>query len=163
MTLKEKLLKTLDETHARLSVAEIAAHVGEPEDEVTAALTELEADKVICGYNAIIDWDRVGEEKVTALIEVKVSPQRGVGFDRIAARIAKLEEVDSVYLISGGFDFLVELRGKSMKEVSQFVFDKLSTLDTVVSTATHFVLKKYKDHGVIVGGKSSVIREKVVL
>ena len=163
MTLKEKLLKTLDETHARLSVSEIADHVGEPEDEVEAALMELEADKVICGYNAIIDWDRVGEEKVTALIEVKVAPQRGVGFDRIAARIAKLEEVDSVYLISGGFDFLVELRGKSMKEVSQFVFDKLSTLDTVVSTATHFVLKKYKDHGVIVGGKPSVTREKVVL
>ena len=163
MALKDNLLKMLDETHARLSVEEIATFVGADPETVALALGEMEADKTICGYNAIIDWDRIGEEKVIALIEVKVAPQRGVGFDRIAMRIAKYEEVSSVYLISGGFDFLVELRGKSMKEVSQFVFDKLSTLDSVVSTATHFVLKKYKDHSVIVGGKEMVVREKVVL
>lgn len=163
MALKDDLLKMLDETHARLNIDEIASFVGADIESVVLALGELEADQIICGYNAIIDWDRLGEEKVTALIEVKVAPQRGVGFDRIANRIAKYDEVSSVYLISGGFDFLVELHGQSMKAVSQFVFEKLSTLESVVSTATHFVLKKYKDHGVILGKKPSSNREKVVL
>ena len=96
----------------------------------------------------MINWDNTSKEVVTALIEVKVSPQRGLGFDMLAERIAKFNEVTSVYLMSGGFDFMVLIEGKSMKEVARFVFEKLSTLESVLSTSTHFVLKKYKDHGV---------------
>ena len=110
--------------------------------------TSMEKEKVICGYHTLINWDNTSKEIVTALIEVKVSPQRGLGFDMLAQRIAKFNEVTSVYLMSGGFDFMVLIEGKSMKEVARFVFEKLSTLDSVLSTSTHFVLKKYKDHGV---------------
>lgn len=108
----------------------------------------MEKEKIICGYHTLINWDNTSKEIVTALIEVKVSPQRGLGFDMLAQRIAKFNEVTSVYLMSGGFDFMVLIEGKSMKEVARFVFEKLSTLDSVLSTSTHFVLKKYKDHGV---------------
>ena len=109
----------------------------------------MEADKVICGYPTLIDWDKVSDEKVTALIELKVTPQRGQGFDKIAERIYKFDEVESVYLMSGGFDLTVIIRGKSMKEVSRFVFEKLAPMESIQSTATHFVLKKYKDQGLI--------------
>ena len=111
-------------------------------------IQKMEDEKIICGYHTLINWDNTDKEIVTALIEVKVTPQRGIGFDSIAERIAKYPEVTSVYLMSGGFDFMVMIEGKSMKEVARFVFDKLSTLDYVNSTATHFVLKKFKDHGV---------------
>ena len=124
---------------------------------------ELEADKVICGYSAIINWDKITEEKCNALIEVKVTPQRGTGFDRIADRISRFDEVDSIYLISGGYDFMVIINGKSMKEVSSFVFNKLATIDYVQSTATHFVLKKYKDHGVLLEDKKIDKRTNIVL
>ena len=101
----------------------------------------------ICGYNTLINWDKTSEEKVTALIEVKVTPQRGLGFDSIAERIYKYDEITSVYLMSGGFDFTVIIEGKTMNSVAQFVANKLSPLDSVLSTSTHFVLKKYKDYG----------------
>ena len=110
---------------------------------------KMEEEKIICGYHTMIDWDKTSSEMVTALIEVRVTPQRGQGFDSIAERIYKYPEVRSVYLISGGYDLMVILEGKTLKEVSQFVTDKLSTLDSVLSTATHFILKKYKDHGTI--------------
>ena len=97
----------------------------------------------------MINWDKVAEEKVTALIEIKVTPQRGQGFDKIAERIYNYEEVSAVYLMAGAFDFTVIIQGKTLKEVSLFVSNKLAVMDTVVSTSTHFVLKKYKDHGVI--------------
>lgn len=96
----------------------------------------------------MINWDNTNDERVSALIEVKVTPQRGIGFDKIAERISKFDEVKSVYLMSGGFDFTVILEEKTMKEIAQFVTSKLSTLDEVLNTATHFVLKKYKDYGV---------------
>ena len=111
-------------------------------------------DKVICGYHTLIDWDKAGVELVTALIEVRMTPQRSQGFDKIAERICNYPEVHAVYLISGGYDLLVSLEGKTLKEVSQFVSEKLSTLDSVISTATHFILKKYKDHGTILSSKS---------
>jgi DNA-binding Lrp family transcriptional regulator len=114
---------------------------------------------IICGYHTMIDWDKTDIDKVTALIEVRVTPQRGKGFDDIAERIYKYPEVNSVYLISGGYDLLVTLEGKSLKEVSRFVSSKLSTLDTVISTATHFILKKYKDHGTIMTRKYEDQRE----
>ena len=160
--MKQEILKLL-EKNARLSTSDIAKMLGQPEKDVIKAIGELEADKVICGYNAIINWDKVNDEKVDALIELKVTPQRGTGFDRIANRIAKFDEVDSVYLLSGGYDFMVEIKGRSMKEVSQFVFDKLATLDTVQSTATHFVLRKYKDHGISFEDKPKEKRSNIVL
>ena len=160
--MKQEILRLL-EKNARLSTLDIAKMLGEPEEEVVRLIGELEADKVICGYNAIINWDKINDEKVDALIELKVAPQRGTGFDRIANRIAKFDEVDSVFLLSGSYDFMVLIKGKSMKEVSQFVFDKLSTLDTVQSTATHFVLKKYKDHGINMEEKKESKRENVIL
>ena len=160
--MKQEILKLL-EKNARLSTSDISKMLGQSEEEVIRVIGELEADKIICGYNAIINWDKVNDEKVDALIELKVTPQRGTGFDKIANRIAKFDEVDSVYLLSGGYDFMVEIKGRSMKEVSQFVFDKLATLDTVQSTATHFVLKKFKDHGISFEDKPKEKRSNIVL
>ena len=127
--------------------------LGEEEINVVNEIAAMEAEGVICGYHTLIDWEKTSIEKVSALIEVRVTPQRGQGFDTIAERIYKYPEVNSVYLISGGFDLLVTLEGKSLKEVANFVTDKLSTLDTVLSTATHFILKKYKDHGTVIAKK----------
>ena len=160
--MKQEILKLL-EKNARLSSEDIAKMLGIKEKEVIKLIGELEVDKIICGYNAIINWDKVNDEKVDALIELKVTPQRGTGFDRIADRIARFDEVDSVYLMSGAYDFLVIVNGKSMKEVSSFVFNKLATIDYVNSTATHFVLKKYKDHGIQIQDKPTDKRTNVVL
>ena len=160
--MKNKILKAI-ETNARLSSSDLAKMLNKDEKDVIKCIAELEADKVICGYHTIINWDKVNDEKVDALIELKVTPQRGTGFDAIANRIAKFDEVDSVFLLSGAYDFMVQIKGRSMKEVSQFVFDKLSTLDTVQSTATHFVLKKYKDHGIVLDERKIDKREKVIL
>jgi DNA-binding Lrp family transcriptional regulator len=111
----------------------------------------------------LINWDKTDIEKVSALIEVRVTPQRGQGFDSIAERIYKYPEVNSVYLMSGGYDLMVILEGKSLREVANFVSDKLSTLDTVLSTATHFILKKYKDHGTVFAAKKQDEREMFTL
>lgn len=124
-------------------------------------MAAMEAEGIICGYHTLIDWEKTSIEKVSALIEVRVTPQRGQGFDSIAERIYKYPEVHAVYLISGGFDLLVTLEGKSLKEVSAFVSDKLSTLDSILSTATHFILKKYKDHGTILTRKCEDQREMI--
>ena len=146
--LKERILVIM-EKNSKVSVADIAILLGETEDNVSRAIYEMEHDKIICGYHTLIDWDKTSEEKLTAIVEVKVTPQRGFGFDKVAERIYNYAEVDSVYLISGGFDFMVMIEGKTMRDVAQFVSDKLSPLDSVLSTATHFILKKYKDHGSI--------------
>ena len=160
--MKIKILELL-EKNAKLSIKEIAEELDIKEKEALQLVGDLEADKVICGYSAIINWDKITEEKCNALIEVKVTPQRGTGFDRIADRISRFDEVDSIYLISGGYDFMVIINGKSMKEVSSFVFNKLATIDYVQSTATHFVLKKYKDHGVQLEDKPIDKRTNIVL
>ena len=160
--MKTKILELL-EKNAKLSIKEIAEELDIKEKEALQLVGELEADKVICGYSAIINWDKITEEKCNALIEVKVTPQRGTGFDRIADRISRFDEVDSIYLISGGYDFMVIINGKSMKEVSSFVFNKLATIDYVNSTATHFVLKKYKDHGVLLEDKKIDKRTNIIL
>ena len=128
---------------------ELAIMLGVDEASVANEIAAMEQENVICGYHTLIDWDKAGLEKVTAMIEVRVTPQRGMGFDKIAERIYNYPEVKSVYLISGGFDLMVTLEGKTLREVSQFVTDKLSTLDQVLSTKTNFILKKYKDHGTI--------------
>ena len=158
--MREELL-SLIEKNSKMSLKELAVLLGADELEVANEIDSLENEGVICGYHTLIDWDKTKSEKVTALIEVRVTPQRGQGFDKIAERIYKYPEVRSVYLISGGFDLLVTLEGKSLKEISAFVSDKLSTLDSVLSTATHFILKKYKDHGTILDKKHEDEREVI--
>lgn len=144
------------EKNSRVPLSELAVLLGLDEVTVANEISDMEKEKIICGYHTMIDWDKTGLEQVTALIEVRVTPQRNQGFDRIAERIYNYPEVNAVYLISGGYDLLVTLEGKTLKEVSRFVSEKLSTSDSVISTATHFILKKYKDHGTImVQGKES--------
>ena len=158
--MREQILKTI-EKNSRISMKELAILLGKEELDVANEVAAMEAEGVICGYHTLINWEQTSLEKVNALIEVRVTPQRGQGFDNIAERIYKYPEVDAVYLISGGYDLLVSLEGKSLKEISSFVSDKLSTLDSVLSTATHFVLKKYKDHGTILSKKEEDEREKI--
>ena len=158
--MREQILKTI-EKNSRISMKELAILLGKEEIDVANEVALMEAEGVICGYHTLINWEQTSLEKVNALIEVRVTPQRGQGFDNIAERIYKYPEVDAVYLISGGYDLLVSLEGKSLKEISSFVSDKLSTLDSVLSTATHFVLKKYKDHGTILSKKEEDEREKI--
>ena len=119
------------------------------EVDIMNELAALEKENIICGYLTLIDWDKTSVDKVNGLIEVRITPERGNGFDKIAERIYNYPEVKSLYLISGAYDLLVTLEEANLKDVAQFVFDKLSTIDGVVSTATHFVLKKYKEHGTI--------------
>ncbi|MBO4618077.1 MAG: Lrp/AsnC family transcriptional regulator [Lachnospiraceae bacterium] len=160
--MREKILNVI-EKNSRIDIKELAVILGYSEIDVANELKAMEEEGIICGYHTLIDWDKTSIEKVSALIEVKVTPQRGQGFDNIAERIYKYPEVNAVYLISGGFDLLVSLEGKTLKEVSLFVSDKLSTLETVISTSTHFVLKKYKDHGTIIGAQKVDEREKITL
>jgi DNA-binding Lrp family transcriptional regulator len=135
--------------NAKHTAEEIASFLGVSESDVCEEIAHLEKEQVICGYGAFINWDRTDREILTALIEVKVTPSRDHGFNRIAERIYRFEEVQAVYLMSGSYDLVVIIEGKSLKDISRFVSDKLSPLESVLSTATHFVLKKYKDHGVI--------------
>ncbi len=151
--MREKILSII-EKNSRIDIKELAIRLDVPEIDIANELKSLEEEGVICGYHTMIDWEKTSIEKVSALIEVRVTPQRGQGFDTIAERIYKYPEVTSVYLISGGYDLLISLEGKSLKEVSAFVSDKLSTLEAVLSTATHFILKKYKDHGTIFAKKN---------
>ena len=151
--MRERILAVI-EKNSRIDLKDLAVLLGESEAAVANEIADMGKEGIICGYHTLIDWDKTSEEKVTALIEVKVTPQRGLGFDKVAERIYNYPEVTSVYLISGGFDFLVMLEGKTMRDVAQFVSDKLSPLDSVLSTATHFILKKYKDHGSIMAHES---------
>ena len=158
--MRNKLLSII-EKNSKIGLDELAVRVGASEIDVANELADMESKGIICGYHALINWEKTDIEKVTALIEVKVTPQRGQGFDRIAARIYNYPEVRDVYLISGGFDLLVTLEEKSLKEIAQFVSEKLSTLDSILSTATHFILKKYKDHGTILNECKCDEREAV--
>lgn len=148
--MREKILAVI-EKNSRIDIKDLALLLGEPETAIANEIADMEKEKIICGYHTLINWDNTGEEKVTALIEVKVTPQRGQGFDKIAERIYNFPEVNAVYLMSGGFDFTVIIEERTMREVAQFVSDKLAPMDAILSTATHFVLKKYKDHGTILG------------
>lgn len=156
--MREKIL-TYIERNAKIDIAELALRVGVDEQAVLNELEAMEHERVICGYHALIDWDKVGVEKATALIEVRVTPQRGMGFDKVAERIYNYPEVNSIYLISGGFDFMVIIEGKTLREVAQFVSEKLAPMDTVLSTKTNFILKKYKDHGTILAKPAKDERE----
>ena len=140
----EKLLELLEQD-CTMTTAQLAAAAGVTEAEAKAAIQKYEDERVILGYQAIIDWDRVKRENVTALIEVKVVPQSIDGFDRIAERIYQYEEVESMYLMSGSFDLTVIISGRTLREVAQFVGERLATIEGVTGTATHFILKKYKE------------------
>ena len=159
--MREKIL-TFIEKNSRINLKDLAIMLGVDEGTVVDELQRMEEEHIICGYHTIIDWDKVGIEKVTALIEVRVTPQRGMGFDKVAERIYNYPEVNSVYLISGGFDLMVTLEGKTLREVSRFVSEKLSTLDTVLSTKTNFILKKYKDHGTVIAEQTKDERIQMI-
>ena len=149
MEMREKIL-TFIEKNSRVDLKDLAIMLGTEEAVVANELEAMEEERIICGYHTLVDWEKTSLEKVNALIEVRVTPQRGRGFDSVAERIYNYPEVNAVYLISGGYDLLVTLEGKTLREVAQFVSDRLSTLESVLSTKTNFILKKYKDHGTII-------------
>jgi DNA-binding Lrp family transcriptional regulator len=144
----DPLLKLLQE-NAALKPSQLGAMLNQSESDVAAKIKSYEAENVILGYRAIIDEERLGIEMVRAVIEVRITPERGGGFDRLAERIAKYAEVNSCYLMSGGYDLLVVVEGKNLRDVATFVSEKLATIHGVVSTATHFMLKPYKIQGVL--------------
>lgn len=158
--MRDELLAII-EKNSRIDFKELAVLLGCSEEEVLNELSSLEKEGIICGYHTLINWEKTSIEKVTALIEVKVTPQRGKGFDHLAERIYNYPEVKAVYLISGGYDLMVILEEKTLKEIANFVSDKLSTLDSILSTATHFILKKYKDHGTILNKEEKDQREVI--
>lgn len=157
-----EILAILEENH-RQSVKSIAMQVQLSEDKVAELIKKLEDENIIVSYPALIDWSKVdGKENVVAVIDVKVTPKRGVGFDEVAEKIYRFPEVTSLYLMSGAYDLSVTVEGKTMKEIAMFVSDKLSTVENVISTTTHFMLKKYKHDGVIIEGKDDQDRRMVV-
>jgi len=158
----EEILEIL-EKNSKITPEQIAVMLNKSVDEVKAAIKKYEEENIIAGYNTLINWEKTDKESVTALIEVKVTPQRGEGFDKVAERIYRYPQVKACYLMSGGFDLTVIVEGKTMKEVALFVAEKLAPLESVLSTATHFVLKKYKDKGVIFGEKTKDDREAIML
>lgn len=158
----EEILEIL-EKNGKASEEEIALMLNISVDEVRATIKKLEEDNIIVGYNTLINWEKSSKENVTALIEVKVTPQRGQGFDKVAERIYRYPQVKACYLMSGGFDLTVTIEGTSMKEVALFVAEKLAPLESVQSTATHFVLKKYKDEGVVFEENGKDDREVLIL
>ena len=143
----EKLLDLLSQD-ARLTPAQLAAMTGATEAEVVDAVRTFEKNDTILGYKTVIDWDKTSKESVTALIEVKITPEKGMGFDEIARQIYSHHQVESVYLMSGGFDLTVIIKDRTMREVARFVSEQLAPMENVLSTGTHFILKKYKDYGV---------------
>ncbi|WP_208526670.1 Lrp/AsnC family transcriptional regulator [Methylacidiphilum sp. Yel] len=142
------------EKNARLSISDIASALGISVEETAALLKELEKEKFILAYKTIFDPEKIQKNRVRAVIEVKITPERGGGFDKLSKRIAGFEEVTSCFLMSGGYDLLVFLEGESLKEVALFVSEKLATLPGVISTSTHFMLKTYKDQGIIFSAPS---------
>ena len=145
---KDRILKLIErDVHA--TPEEIAVMIGKDKAYVQEILDECVQNQTILGQKTIIDWEKTERELVSAIIELKVTPQRGSGFDRISERIYQYDEISSVYLVSGGFDIAVIVEGKTVKEVALFVAEKLAPMDEVISTATHFILKKYKDHGTV--------------
>ena len=158
--MREELLSII-EKNSRIGLDELAVRLGKSEIEVANEISALENEGVICGYQTIVDWEKTSIDKVTAMIEVRVTPQRGQGFDSIARRIYNYPEVKSVYLISGGFDLMVTLEEKTLKDIAIFVAEKLSTLESVLSASTHFILKKYKVHGTILDKHEEDSREVI--
>ena len=160
--MKEKLIKLLNRD-ARTSLSDLATAVGAEEATVAAAIAEMEADGIIRGYKTIIDWEKVGNTYVSAIIELKVTPKAGLGFEEIAERVSRYPEVESVYLMSGVYDLNVVVKARTFQDVAKFVAKELAPLDSVTSTATHFVLRRYKDLDVELGTKTEDERGMISL
>ena len=143
----DKLLQILSE-NSQLSSAELSMMLGEPEDYITAQIKEYEKNGIIRGYRAVVNWDEVPDAGLVAMIELKVAPQLQKGFDDIAERVLSYDEVESVYLMAGSYDLLLTVKGRTIQEVSSFVAKQLAAMDGILSTATHFMLKRYKENGV---------------
>jgi DNA-binding Lrp family transcriptional regulator len=158
----KEILKIL-EKDARTSPEQIATMTGAKAAEVTKLIKKAEADHTILKYKTVVNWDKVGEEQVSALIEVRIAPQRDVGFDSIAERIYRFPQARSVYLLSGAYDLLVVVSGKTMHEVAEFVTKKLAPIEGINGTTTHFMLKRYKEDGDILGDGEEVKRQPVIL
>lgn len=158
----EEILEILERNN-KLTEEQIAVMLNKSVEEVRAAIRKFEEEDVILGYNTLINWEKTSRDTVTALIEVKVTPQRGEGFDKVAERIYRYPQVKACYLMSGGFDLTVIIEGKTMKEVALFVAEKLAPLENVLSTGTHFVLKKFKDKGIVFEEKMKDDREVIIL
>ena len=160
--MREKLIKLLEE-NARLTDGELAVMLGTTPEAVVEEIGKLESEGVVRGYKALVDWSEIDESRVTALIELRVSPKRDAGFDEIAKKIMIIPEVETVFLMSGGYDLCVIVKGRSFQEVALFVAKRLSTLDSVLSTATHFVLRRYKELGVEMFGRDGDDRGRISL
>ena len=159
----EEILNILDKEKGNVSRAKIAQMLGMEEKEVADKIEKMEKENVIVGYKTIVNWDKTDKDVVVALIELRITPQRGEGFDKVAERIYKYPQVKSLYLMSGAYDLAVTIEGKSMKEVALFVAQKLAPLDSIISTATHFVLKKYKEEGIVFEDDEKDTRQVITL
>lgn len=157
------ILTILNNEQGIVDAAKISKMLGISEAEVAGKLKDLENNHIITGYKTIINWDKTDRQVVTALIDLKVTPQRGEGFDKVAERIYKYPEVSALYLMSGAYDLSVTIEGKTMKEVALFVAQKLAPMESIVSTATHFVLKKYKEEGIIFKDDEKDTRQVITL
>ena len=158
----DKLLQLLS-TNSKFSTAEISAMLGEPEDYIKAQIKEYESRGIIKGYQAVVNWEEVENSYVEALIELKVTPKRETGFDDMAQMCMAFEEVDSVYLMAGVYDFALIVKGETMQDVAMFVAKKLSTVDGVLSTSTHFIMRRYKDRGMNLFGSDSQSDERSLI
>ena len=158
-----EILNILDKEKKQLCYADIARMLGCDEAEVAKRIANLEKNHIIVGYKTLINWDKTSRDFVTALIELRITPQRGEGFDKVAERIYKYPQVKSLYLMSGAYDLAITIEGRTMQEVALFVAEKLAPMDSVISTATHFVLKKYKDEGIIYEDNEKDTREVITL
>ena len=159
----EEILNILDKEKGNVSRAKIAQMLGMEEKEVADKIEKMEKENVIVGYKTIVNWDKTAKDVVVALIELRITPQRGEGFDKVAERIYKYPQVKSLYLMSGAYDLAVTIEGKSMKEVALFVAQKLAPMDSIISTATHFVLKKYKEEGIVFEDDEKDTRQVITL
>lgn len=157
-----KILKLL-EANARMETADMAAVVGESEESVSARISAMERAGIICGYKSVIDWEKVDTDSVSAIIELKVTPKAGFGFEEVAARVAQYPEVESVYLMSGAYDLNVVVKGRTFHEVSNFVSRELAMIDSVTSTGTQFVMRRYKEYNVELIGDDEDGRSKIFL
>ena len=159
----EEILNILDKEKGNVSRAKIAQMLGMEEKEVADKIEKMEKENVIVGYKTIVNWDKTDKDVVVALIELRITPQRGEGFDKVAERIYKYPQVKSLYLMSGAYDLAVTIEGKSMKEVALFVAQRLAPMDSIISTATHFVLKKYKEEGIVFEDDEKDTRQVITL
>lgn len=158
-----EILNILDKSEKKADTAKIAQMLGTTEDEVSSIIRGLEKENIIVGYKTMINWERTDREIVDALIELRITPQRGEGFDKVAEKIYKYPQVKSLYLMSGAYDLAVMIEGRTMKDVALFVAEKLAPMDHILSTATHFVLKKYKDDGLVFFDNEQDTRQVITL